>query len=161
MRGTAGYYDSPIGTLTVLAGPRGVFRLSFSRLKRAEIARDMRAFALDWEFGELPIFRELERYFAGRLQRFRASVDLGQVSPFRRRTLEELRRVPYGTVVSYGELARRVGRPGAARAVGGAMRTNPVPIVVPCHRVTSHDGIGGFSAGLAKKRALHRLEGIT
>jgi methylated-DNA-[protein]-cysteine S-methyltransferase len=64
-------------------------------------------------------------------------------------------------VLSYGDLARRIGKPGAARAVGGAMRNNPVPILVPCHRVTAHDGsLGGFSAGLNKKRALLRLEGV-
>lgn len=160
-RAKAGYYASPVGTLTILEGPRGIFRLSFGRLHEAAVAGDMRAMGLDWALGELPVFDELERYFGGGLERFRSRVDLSPVSGFRRRILEALRRVPYGTVVSYGDLARRVGKPGAARAVGGAMRTNPVAILVPCHRVTAHDGsLGGFSAGLDKKRALHRIEGI-
>ncbi|HEX2022040.1 MAG TPA: MGMT family protein [Candidatus Thermoplasmatota archaeon] len=90
-------------------------------------------------------------------------VDLGAVTPFRRRTLEALRRVPAGEVVTYGDLARMLGSPGASRAVGGAMATNPIPIVVPCHRVVASNGIGEYSGvgSLDTKRALLRLEGVS
>jgi len=90
-------------------------------------------------------------------------VDLGAVtSPFRRRVLETLHReVEYGETVSYGELAVMAGRPGAARAVGSAMATNPVPIVVPCHRVLAAGGrIGGYGGGLDVKRSLLAIEGV-
>ncbi|MFN3763308.1 MAG: methylated-DNA--[protein]-cysteine S-methyltransferase, partial [Anaerolineae bacterium] len=82
-------------------------------------------------------------------------------TPFQRRVWEELRRVPYGQTVAYGELARRVGRPGAARAVGRAVGANPVPIIVPCHRVVGADGsLVGYGGGLEIKAALLRLEGV-
>jgi methylated-DNA-[protein]-cysteine S-methyltransferase len=160
-RAHAGYNTSVVGTLTVLQGPRGVFWVSFRREPTREVESLVRKAGFDWEHGVPEVFGEFDDYFAGRLKRFRTRVDLRLVTGFRRRTLEELLRVPYGRVLSYGELARRVGSAGAARAVGGAMRTNPVPILAPCHRVTAHDGsLGGFSAGLAKKRALLQLEGV-
>jgi len=160
-RARAGYYDSAVGPLTVLQGPQGVFWVSFRRQAKAEIEGLLGQAGFEAQHGDPPVFGELDGYFAGTLKRFRTRIDLCLVTGFRRRTLEELSRVPYGQVLSYGDLARRVGSAGAARAVGGAMRTNPVPILVPCHRVTAHDGsLGGFSAGLAKKRALLRLEGV-
>ena len=76
--------------------------------------------------------------------------------------LAELARVPYGTTVTYGELATRIGRPGAARAVGGAMNRNPIPIVLPCHRVVGARGnLVGYAGGLERKQALLALEGAT
>jgi methylated-DNA-[protein]-cysteine S-methyltransferase len=88
-------------------------------------------------------------------------VDLSLVSGFRREALEILRGVPFGTMISYGELARRMRRPLAARAVGGALRANPIAIIVPCHRVAASDGtLGGFSGGLDVKRKLLENEGI-
>lgn len=109
------------------------------------------------------IAAELDEYFAGRRHRFTVPVDLGSVTAtFRRRVLETLRRdVGYGETVSYGELAVMAGRPGAARAVGSTMATNPVPLLVPCHRVLAAGGaIGGYGAGLGTKRALLALEGV-
>jgi len=72
--------------------------------------------------------------------------------------MQELMKVPAGSTVTYGELAARAGSPGAARAVGNVMATNPMPLLVPCHRVVATDGLGGFTGGLAVKRALLRLE---
>jgi methylated-DNA-[protein]-cysteine S-methyltransferase len=113
------------------------------------------------EAAQLGTSRELAEYFGGARRHFDVPVDFGLVRGFSRRVLEELRRVPFGELVTYGELARRAGRPGAARAVGGAMRNNPIPIVVACHRVTAQDGsLGGFSGGLDVKRRLHAHEGI-
>jgi methylated-DNA-[protein]-cysteine S-methyltransferase len=106
----------------------------------------------------LPVVaRQIRDYFAGRLDRFEAKVDLGSRSAFQKRILQACRQIPAGSVVTYGELARRAGHCGAARAVGRAMATNPVPLVIPCHRVVAADGrLCGFSAagGLALKRRL-------
>ncbi|MFD8379434.1 methylated-DNA--[protein]-cysteine S-methyltransferase [Streptomyces sp. NPDC059679] len=105
---------------------------------------------------------QLESYFADGLREFTVPLDWSLTTGFNRRVLRELAdHIPYGTVVGYGELADRVGDPGAARAVGVAMGSNPLPVVVPCHRVVeSGGGIGGFGGGLETKRTLLALEGI-
>lgn len=106
--------------------------------------------------------RQLEAYFAGGLREFELPLDWTLSSGFNRQVLRELADgVPYGTVVGYGDLASRVGRPGAAQAVGAAMGSNPLPVVVPCHRVVETDGgLGGFGGGLETKRRLLTLEGV-
>ncbi|RSS66668.1 methylated-DNA--[protein]-cysteine S-methyltransferase [Streptomyces sp. WAC06614] len=106
--------------------------------------------------------RRLAAYFAGGLRRFELALDWRLSSGFNRQVLRELdRSVPYGAVVGYGDLAARVGQPGAAQAVGAAMGSNPLPIVVPCHRVVENGGgLGGFGGGLETKRALLALEGV-
>jgi len=103
--------------------------------------------------------RALEKYFATGKDAFSSfSPDYTGMTPFRRKVLQELRKVPAGVTVTYGELAAACGSPGAARAVGSVMAANPVPLFVPCHRVVATDGLGGFSSGLDVKRALLRLE---
>lgn len=106
---------------------------------------------------------ELERYFAGEPVRFRVPLRPdASASPFRRAVWEALRKIPHGTTVSYGELATRVGCPGGARAVGGAVGSNPLPVFLPCHRVVAETGrLTGFSSGLPLKVRLLELEGIT
>ncbi len=106
--------------------------------------------------------RQLRAYFAGELRAFTLDLDWTLISGFNRQVLRELNDgVPYGAVVGYGDLARRVGQPGAAQAVGVAMGSNPLPVVVPCHRVVESDGgIGGFGGGLETKRKLLALEGV-
>lgn len=106
--------------------------------------------------------RQVEAYFAGERRAFELPLDWSLISGFNRQVLRELASgVPYGSVVGYGDLARRVGQPGAAQAVGIAMGSNPLPVVVPCHRVVESDGgIGGFSGGLETKRKLLALEGV-
>ncbi len=144
---------SPIGTLTVVAGPAGVCRIDFDGRTPAD--GDPKC--------DDAIASELADYFPGRRHRFDFPVDLSEVTaPFRRQVLETLRReVGFGETVAYGELAAMAGRPGAARAVGSTMATNPVPIAIPCHRVLAAGGaIGGYGAGLGTKRALLALEGV-
>ena len=106
--------------------------------------------------------RQLEEYFAGSRREFDLPLDL-QMGEFERRVMEELSRVPYGTTVSYGELAAMAGHPGAARAVGNVMRSNQLMIVLPCHRVIGADGslrgYGGLGSGLEHKRWLLEFEG--
>ncbi|MBN2307734.1 MAG: methylated-DNA--[protein]-cysteine S-methyltransferase [Candidatus Hydrogenedentes bacterium] len=104
----------------------------------------------------------LERYFAGLREDFAAiPIDLVRHTPFRQTVWEAARAVPWGDTSTYGELARRIGNPKAARAVGQALGANPVPILVPCHRfLAAGGGLGGFSAGLHWKRELLRVEGL-
>ncbi|MFJ4520433.1 methylated-DNA--[protein]-cysteine S-methyltransferase [Streptomyces sp. NPDC088810] len=106
--------------------------------------------------------RQLRAYFAGERHDFDLPLDWSLISGFNRQVLRELASgVPYGTVVGYGDLAGRVGQPGGAQAVGAAMGANPLPVVVPCHRVVESDGgIGGFGGGLETKRKLLALEGV-
>ncbi|MDF3301985.1 methylated-DNA--[protein]-cysteine S-methyltransferase [Streptomyces tropicalis] len=106
--------------------------------------------------------RQLDAYFAGELHAFDLPLDWSLISGFNRQVLRALESdVPYGAVVGYGDLADRVGQPGAAQAVGAAMGANPLPVVVPCHRVVERDGgIGGFGGGLETKRRLLALEGV-
>jgi methylated-DNA-[protein]-cysteine S-methyltransferase len=103
---------------------------------------------------------ELRDYLAGRRVRFEVRPDLAHLTEFQRRVLLATARVPRGSVVSYSEIARRVGVPGAFRAVGNALGQNPVPVVIPCHRVVGTSGIGGFGGGLDLKRKLLALEGM-
>jgi methylated-DNA-[protein]-cysteine S-methyltransferase len=111
-----------------------------------------------------PILKEtatqLEEYFAGERTDFDLTMELDG-TPFQREVWAELARIPYGETISYGELARRVGRPRGPRAVGQANGRNPIAIIVPCHRVLASNGIGGYGGGLKVKRALLALEGVT
>ncbi|MFE2356229.1 methylated-DNA--[protein]-cysteine S-methyltransferase [Streptomyces parvulus] len=106
--------------------------------------------------------RQMEAYFAGDRHDFDLPLDWSLISGFNRQVLRALASgVPYGSVVGYGDLAGRVGQPGAAQAVGMAMGANPLPVVVPCHRVVESDGgIGGFGGGVETKRRLLALEGV-
>ena len=110
-----------------------------------------------------PVLKEtatqLEEYFAGERQEFDVPMELDG-TPFQQEVWAELTRIPYGETISYGELARRVGRPSAPRAVGQANGRNPIPIIVPCHRVLASNGIGGYGGGLKVKRALLAVEGV-
>jgi O-6-methylguanine DNA methyltransferase len=104
--------------------------------------------------------RQLDEYFEGRREAFELDVDLRGTAPFAERVLRELALVPYGRTTTYGALAAQVGEPQAARAVGTVMNRNPVPIVLPCHRVIGASGsLVGYGGGLARKEQLLRLEG--
>lgn len=111
----------------------------------------------------LPDFRkQVTDYFDGKRVRFSVPVDLADVPPFRAEVLKACRKIPYGATASYGDLAGAAGNPSAVRAAGGAMAHNPLPLVIPCHRVLRSDGsIGGFSSteGVRQKRRLLALEG--
>jgi methylated-DNA-[protein]-cysteine S-methyltransferase len=100
---------------------------------------------------------ELERYLEGEIVDFSCELDLSYLSPFAQKVLNEARKIGYGRTITYSELARNIGSPGV-RAVGGALSRNPIPIVIPCHRVVSRNGIGGYSAGIDIKTKLLELE---
>lgn len=150
-----------LGPVWILATSAGLRGLGLGE-REAPSAREARALGIRYVQRPRwtdPTRRSLEDYFAGREPALDVKLDLAEGSPFERRVWDVTRRVKYGTVVSYGTLAARIGVPGGARAVGNALGKNPVPIVVPCHRVIHGDkSIGGFSSGLKWKRFLLELE---
>jgi methylated-DNA-[protein]-cysteine S-methyltransferase len=155
--------DTPVGPLLVGVSHHGLCRLGFDPEPEAELERLAQAFgprvlrspkALD------RIRTELDEYFAGRRHAFELELDLRTAPEFHRRVLAELSRVEYGHTTTYGALAALVGSPRAARAVGTVMNRNPVPIVLPCHRVVGANGsLTGYGGGLDRKEWLLRLEG--
>jgi methylated-DNA-[protein]-cysteine S-methyltransferase len=157
------FTDSPVGRLLVAASERGVCRISFDPEPDQELealARDFGARVLRAPGPVDDLRRELDEYFEGARREFDLPVDLSPLPGFQRSVLEELVLVPYGHVDTYGGLARRIGHPRAARAVGGALNRNPVPIVVPCHRIVGASGsLVGYAGGLERKEALLGLEG--
>ena len=163
----AGYdiVDSPIGPLLLAASDRGLLRISFQRGRDPAEALELVARAagpsvLRAPRAVDPVRRELDEYFAGRRSSFDLSIDLRGATEFTAGVLRELARVPFGQTATYAELAARVGRPRAARAVGTVMHRNPIPIVLPCHRVVGSDGsLTGYAGGLDVKEHLLRHEG--
>jgi methylated-DNA-[protein]-cysteine S-methyltransferase len=156
-------HDTPLGTLLVAATDRGLCRIVYDADPELELELLGRTFGLRVLRSSLPVDaarRQLDEYFDHRRQEFDLSLDLRLLAEFNRRVLGELARVPYGEVVTYGELAARAARPRAARAVGTVMNRNPLPIVLPCHRVIGANGkLVGYGGGLGRKEALLRLEG--
>jgi methylated-DNA-[protein]-cysteine S-methyltransferase len=156
-------FESPVGLLLVAATPRGVCRISYDADPEAQAERLARAYGL--RVLRAPravdeVKRELDEYFDGKREAFDLSLDLTGAAEFTRDVLGELARVPFGEVTTYGHLAARVGRPRAARAVGTVMNRNPIPIVLPCHRVVGSSGsLVGYAGGLDRKEQLLRLEG--
>jgi O-6-methylguanine DNA methyltransferase len=154
---------SPIGALRLAATSQGLVRIAFPRERglgfRGWLERHLpEASPVDWVPVLDKVATELEEYFSGRRTVFTVPLDL-RGTPFQRAVWEELLRVPYGEVRSYGEVARVLGRPSAARAVGAAVGSNPVPVLVPCHRIIQKSGeLGGFGGGLQAKRELLALE---
>jgi methylated-DNA-[protein]-cysteine S-methyltransferase len=155
--------DTPLGTLLVASTERGLCRIAYDAEPEREVDRLAHLFGVRVLRSPRPIDparRQLDEYFAGSRQRFDLAVDLALVAAFNKRVLHELARVPYGEVVTYGELAARAARPRAARAVGTVMNRNPLPIVLPCHRVIGANGkLVGYGGGLDRKETLLRLEG--
>jgi methylated-DNA-[protein]-cysteine S-methyltransferase len=156
--------DSPIGPLLVAATDAGLVRLAFEREDDDNVLQELatriapRVVASPGRLDE--VRRELDEYFDGRRDHFEVPLDWRLSSGFRKTVLEHLYAdVPYGRTVSYLELATIVGNPKASRAVGTAMATNPIPIVVPCHRVLRTGGqLGGYGGGLPAKVKLLALE---
>jgi methylated-DNA-[protein]-cysteine S-methyltransferase len=155
--------ESEVGPLLAAVTDRGLARITYDpdpeleldRLARLAGPRVLRApRALD------EARRELDDYFAGRRKAFDLELDLRGQAPFAVTVLDELARVPYGRTATYGELATRAGNPRAARAVGMVMNRNPIPIVLPCHRIVGASGsLVGYGGGLERKEHLLRLEG--
>lgn len=149
------YTTTPVGDL-LLAGDEG--GLSMIGFPKGKMRRDPEP---DWIFNEKPFVearRQLDEYFAGDRKQFDLPLKLSGTD-FQVRVLEELQRIPYGETTSYGAIAKSIGRPKAMRAVGAANGRNPIPIIIPCHRVIGSGGdLTGFGGGLDTKAALLRLE---
>jgi len=149
------YFDTPIGEL-LLAGEDDA--LAMIGFPKGSMRRDPES---DWIYNEKPLAearRQLQEYFDGERKAFDLPLQLNGTE-FQVSVLEALQNIPYGETVSYGEIAKRIGRPKAMRAVGAANGRNPIPIVVPCHRVIGSSGdMTGFGGGIDTKEALLRLE---
>ena len=154
MPGTIYYshVNSPVGPLLVAVCDRGLVALEFGRGK-------IPAGWVESDEKTAPYVRQLKEYFAGRRRQFDLPLDL-RGTDFQKRCWRELLKIPYGETRSYAEIARAIGNPAAARAVGLANGKNPIAIVVPCHRVIGSDGsLTGYGGGLETKRKLLQLEG--
>ena len=155
--------DTPIGPLLVAATDRGLARIYFDsepELHLDRLAKQYGPRVLRSAPTVDPARRQLDEYFAGSRSAFALDVDLRGAAPFAQQVLGELAQVPYGQTTTYGTLAARVGAPRAARAVGSVMHSNPIPIVLPCHRVVGASGsLTGYAGGLHIKERLLRLEG--
>ena len=149
-------YASPVGELEVRGGPAGLRELGWRR-SGPEAASEL-------DGTVRLVLAQLAEYFAGQRQSFDVPLDLPRLAPARRAVLEALQTIPYGETITYGELAARSGTGLPARAIGSIMGANPVPLVIPCHRVVAGSGLGGYSGGepgqeIATKRWLLELEG--
>ncbi|HKH79714.1 MAG TPA: methylated-DNA--[protein]-cysteine S-methyltransferase [Solirubrobacteraceae bacterium] len=156
--------DSPFGTLLVAATRRGLVKLAFpeedvdSVLERLALRISPRVVQATTPLDR--VRRELDEYFAGRRRTFELKLDWTLTGPFARRVLAVTAEIPYGGVLSYAEVAADAGSPRGSRAAGNALGSNPIPIVVPCHRVLRSGGaLGGYGGGLERKRWLLELEG--
>jgi O-6-methylguanine DNA methyltransferase len=160
LRVTTFSVDGPFGAVRGATTPAGLALLVLPGSDWDEQAAPLLDGA-DVTDGTPPAAREVAEYLAGTRREFTFACDFRLVrGAFGQAVLCALAEVPFGALTTYGDLARRAARPGAARAVGGAVGRNPLPIAIPCHRVIASDGrLGGFSAGLPNKRALLRLEG--
>jgi methylated-DNA-[protein]-cysteine S-methyltransferase len=156
-------FDSPIGMLLLAATPRGLVRVGLANEDEGAVLQEL-AERVSPRVLEAPrrldlVAVELDRYFAGQLREFDLALDHRLSAGFRHIVLTRLAEIPYGETASYAAVAALAGSPAAARAVGTACATNPIPIVIPCHRVTRADGtLGGYRGGSEAKRALIHLE---
>ena len=160
-----GTYDSPLGPLTVFVTPRGLVRLSYpgetidDQLDELAVLISPRVMAAPDRTDD--VRRQLDAYFGGTRRDFELPIDWRLLRGFRADVLRATSRIPFGSVVSYRDVAAAAGSANAYRAAGNALGSNPIPIVVPCHRVVhSGGGLGGYTGGLERKQFLLRLEGV-
>jgi methylated-DNA-[protein]-cysteine S-methyltransferase len=159
------HVDSPFGPLLVAVTPRGVARVAYPTEEPdrvlQELAAEFSPRVLEAPAATDQVRRELDEYFAGRRHGFDVGVDLSPVHGFRRKILQLTARIPFGSVLTYREVAAKAGSPRASRAAGNALGSNPIPIVVPCHRVIrTGGGLGGYTGGIHRKVRLLQLEGV-
>ena len=159
--------DSPVGTLVAAQTQRGLIRLGYEDFNGGadEILENL-AKRVSPRILEAPakldeLRRELDEYFEGRRKRFELPIDWTLVPPFGKRVLKATAAIPFGQTLTYSEVAAKAGSPRGARAAGNALGSNPMPIVVPCHRILhAGGGLGGYTGGLHRKEVLLRVEGV-
>jgi methylated-DNA-[protein]-cysteine S-methyltransferase len=159
------FVGSPFGDLLVAVTKQGLIRIDYPNhdfdQALEELAARVSPRVLESPRSTERIRRELEEYFDGKRRSFTVDVDLSLVHGFTRKVLEQAERIPFGSVSTYREVATRAGSPRAVRAAGNALGSNPIPIVVPCHRVVrTGGGLGGYTGGIDRKVTLLRLEGV-
>jgi methylated-DNA-[protein]-cysteine S-methyltransferase len=159
-----GTVGSPIGRLTIGVTSRGLVRVAFAEEGPAEVAEELARLVsprvMESARATEGWRRELDEFFDARRQTFDLGVDRRLLRGIQRDVLRATSRVPYGRVSTYGEIARKIGHPTAARAVGRALGANPIPVVIPCHRVIGASGaLTGYGGGIERKVALLTLEG--
>jgi methylated-DNA-[protein]-cysteine S-methyltransferase len=156
--------DSPVGTLVLACTPQGLARLAYVDEGQQDAILEEIATRLSPRMLSAPRRldeprRELDEYFTGRRRAFDLTLDLRLLSDFTRRVLSATAQIPYGEVATYKDVASAAGSPGGSRAAGNALGSNPLPIVLPCHRVLhSGGGLGGYTGGLDRKRTLLAIE---
>lgn len=152
--------DTVIGKIYIASSSKGLSRISFDS---DEFRKWLEGTGKEWKYDEsknLEVARQLNNYFNGALKKFEVNLDI-VVTDFQRSVYDALMKVPYGQLVSYKDIAVSIHCPRACRAVGGAVHRNPVPIIVPCHRVINSNGtIGGFAYDIDLKKKLLRIEGV-
>jgi methylated-DNA-[protein]-cysteine S-methyltransferase len=163
------YYDviqgTPYDPIFVAVSEHGITELGFDQSEEVFVTRLTKRYHAQLQRSSTrvePVARQLKEYFSGRNLTFDVSVDLSKLTHFQRQVLTAIQRVPPGETISYSGLARLIGNPKAARAVGRALGSNPIPIIIPCHRALASDGsLGGYSGrgGVRTKQALLELEG--
>jgi methylated-DNA-[protein]-cysteine S-methyltransferase len=157
--------DSPLGPLVVAATPKGLVRVSYSEFRGEDDVLEDLARRVSPRVLEAParldtVRRELDEYFEGRRERFDVPIDWSYLVGFTREVLRATAAIPFGDVSTYAGVAAAAGSPRAVRAAGNALGANPMPVVVPCHRVLRTGGkLGGYTGGLERKEFLLRLEG--
>lgn len=166
MRDTIHYscLDSPFGPVFAAKTTKGICLVSLSKISEAKfqslLRKRFRKDAIRDDRKLKNVIHELSDYFNGNRINFKSQLDLSIGTEFQRMVWEKVREIPYGELRSYKWIAHEIGNPGAVRAVGNAVGENPVPPIIPCHRVIRSDGnLGGFSSGIALKKWLLRLEG--
>jgi methylated-DNA-[protein]-cysteine S-methyltransferase len=156
--------DSPLGEMHGAVSRRGLVRLAFPEESEHAMLEELSR-RLSPRIVAAPrrldaVKRELDEYFEGRRRRFEIELDWALIGPFARRVLTRTAAIPYGSHSSYGEIAAEAGSPRGARAAGNALGSNPIPIIIPCHRVLhASGGLGGYGGGLERKQWLLQLEG--
>jgi methylated-DNA-[protein]-cysteine S-methyltransferase len=158
--------DSPLGPLVLAATRRGLVRLSYTGYRETdevleELAARISPRVLEAPARLDPVRRELDEYFEGRRTEFDIPVDWSQLAGFTRKVLRATARIGFGETSTYAGVATRAGSPRAVRAAGNALGANPMPVIVPCHRVLRTGGaLGGYTGGTERKEYLLRLEGV-
>ena len=154
--------DTPVGRIGLAGTDQGIFNVNFRVTSQDRYVELLEANGFDAEPDDGSVFQageEIRAYLSGNVKRFTVKLDLRDVPNFSATVLRATRQIPFGVTRSYGAIAARIGAPQSSRAVGNALGRNPVPILIPCHRVVAAGGkLGGFTGGLAMKRALLSLE---
>ncbi len=163
-----GMIDSPVGPLRIAVSDVGVAEISYSShesedvFRKRVLARGFDLVPADASASDIgPVKQQLAEYFGGQRNRFDLPIDFGGISPFARSVLSATLDVSYGDVATYGDIAAKIGNPGASRAVGNALGRNPIPVIVPCHRILPSDhSLGKYTGGIAIKERLLAIEGV-